>query len=58
VFTRDDDLDRAWAGALHYLDSVLAGTSIVGYESGAALSVALRREFVSVGALRIWLRES
>jgi hypothetical protein len=57
VFTTDGDLDGAWSGSLAYFDTALPGLAIVGYESGDDLSVALRRGFRSVGALRIWLRE-
>ncbi len=58
VFTKDEDLDRAWSGSLDYLDTALPSSAIVGYASGADLSVARRRGFQSVGALRIWLKET
>lgn len=57
VFTKDGDLDRAWSGSIGFLDTALPGLAIVGYAAGADLSVALRRGFLSVGALRIWLQE-
>jgi hypothetical protein len=57
VFTTDGDLDRAWSGSLAYLDTALPGLAIVGYESDDDLSLAIRRGFRSVGALRIWLKE-
>jgi hypothetical protein len=58
VFARDGDLDRAWSGSLAFLAAAFPGLAIVGYASGADLSVARRRGFLSVGALRIWLKES
>ena len=57
VFTKVEDVDRAWSGSLEYLGTALPGSAIVGYASGVDLSVALRRGFQSVGALRIWLKE-
>ena len=57
VFAIAGDLDRAWIGSLDYLDSALPGSAIVGYAADADLSVARRRGFRSVGALRIWLKE-
>ncbi len=57
VFTKDEDLDRAWRGSLDYLDVALPGSAIIGYASGADLSIARRQGFQSIGALRIWLKE-
>jgi len=57
VFTKEEDLDRAWSGSLDYLETALPGLAIVGYASGDDLAVALRRGFQSIGALRIWLKE-
>ena len=56
VFTTTGDLDFAWNGSLAYLDRAAAGLAILGYESGGALSIALRRGFHSVGRLRIWMK--
>jgi hypothetical protein len=56
VFATNGDLDGAWSGSLHHLDTALPGSAIVGYESGADLAVALRIGFTSVGPLRIWLK--
>ena len=57
VFTTDDDLDGAWRGSLDYLVAALPGLAVVGYASGADLSVTRRRGFQSLGPLRIWLKE-
>jgi hypothetical protein len=52
LFTHDGDLDEAWAGAL----SALPGRRVVGYESGPALTAALRNGFTAAGALRVWVK--
>jgi hypothetical protein len=57
LFTKIGDLDGAWSGCLGYLDRTFPGSAAVGYETGDDLSAAHRQGFVSVGRLRVWLKE-
>jgi hypothetical protein len=57
LFTKVGDLDGAWSGCLGYLDRAFPGSAVVGYETGDELAAAHRQGFVSVGRLRVWLKE-
>ncbi len=54
VFDVDDDIDRAWAGALAAVDRYVPGLPVVGYEHGPELDAALRHGCTPIGPLRIW----
>lgn len=51
------DADRAWAGACAAVSAHFPGLPLVGYEHGASLQAAHRAGFVSVGPLRVWLKD-
>ena len=56
LFASGDSV-AAWTGCVAAVSARLPGVDLVGYETGAALSVARRVGFRSVGSLRVWIRE-
>jgi hypothetical protein len=57
VFTLTAAEDDAWAGAIAAISARFPGMPLVGYERDRDLSAAHRAGFVSVGLLRVWLRD-
>ncbi len=57
LFASTGDPVDAWRGCVDEVAARFPGFEIVGYESGAALDVALRAGFESIGALRVWVKE-
>ena len=57
LFTTTADIDQAWAGAIAAISSHVPDLPLVGYEDGASLQAARRAGFVSVGPLRVWLKD-
>lgn len=57
LFTSAAEEDQAWAGATAAISAQLGDLPLVGYEHGASLRAAHRAGFVSVGRLRIWLKD-
>ena len=57
LFTVTADEDQAWAGAVAAISAHFPGMPLVGYEGGAGLLAANRVGFVSVGLLRVWLKD-
>jgi hypothetical protein len=57
VFVSTVDPVDAWSGLLDEVAGRFPGLAIVGYESGAALEVARRAGFRSIGQLRVWIKE-
>lgn len=57
LFTKAGDLDGAWSGCLAYVDRLSPDSAVVGYETADELAAAHRQGFVSVGRLRVWLKE-
>ena len=57
LFADDGDLEAAWARAVAAATRPFPTSAIVGYESGDALAVARRHGFVSLGALRVWIKD-
>ncbi|MGW0702626.1 hypothetical protein ACWD0A_25605 [Streptomyces sp. NPDC002867] len=55
LFTRDDDLDAAWAGCLSAVASRCPDVPLVGYEHGDDLEAAVRSGCEPAGPLRVWL---
>jgi hypothetical protein len=49
--------DRAWAGAIAAVSAQFPGLPLVGYEHGSGLGAAHRAGFLSVGRLRVWLKD-
>lgn len=47
----------SWSGCLRLASSLFPAATVVGYESGAALTAARRHGFIPVGALRVWTIE-
>jgi hypothetical protein len=56
VFVSTVDLADAWSALVDEVTGRFPGLAIVGYESGAALEVAGRAGFRSVGPLRVWIK--
>jgi len=56
-FPTTADIDQAWAGAITAISTHVADVPLVGYEDGASLQAARRAGFVSVGPLRVWLKD-
>jgi hypothetical protein len=57
LFTVTGDEERAWAGAIAAISAHFPGLPLVGYEGEAGLPAAHRTGFVSVGQLRVWLKD-
>lgn len=57
LFTVTADEDRAWAGAIAAISARFPGMPLVGYEGDAGLPAAHRAGFVSVGPLRVWIKD-
>ncbi|MGN6300028.1 MAG: hypothetical protein ACTHN8_02930 [Angustibacter sp.] len=55
LFTRDGDVDSAWAGALDLVQRLYPAHAVVGYERGDDLDAARRQGFRVVGPLRVWI---
>ncbi|MFF8847375.1 hypothetical protein ACF08N_32475 [Streptomyces sp. NPDC015127] len=55
LFTRDGDLDAAWAGCLSAVTARCPDVPVVGYEHGDDLPPALRAGCAVAGPLRVWL---
>jgi hypothetical protein len=56
LFTVTGDKEQAWAGAIAAISARFPGLPLVGYEGDAGLPAAHRTGFVSVGPLRVWLK--
>ncbi len=56
-FSSEADADSAWDAAITTAGARFPEASIVGYESGADLDAARRHGFVSLGPLRVWIRD-
>jgi hypothetical protein len=57
LFTTTADIDQAWAGAIAVISAQNPDLPLVGYENGASLRAARRAGFVSVGPLRVWMKD-
>jgi hypothetical protein len=57
LFTRRADPEQVWAEATGAVRARFPGLPVVGYEHGTSLELAQRTGFVSVGPLRVWLRD-
>jgi hypothetical protein len=57
LFTATSDIDQAWAGAITVISAQNPDLPLVGYENGTSLRAARRAGFVSVGPLRVWLKD-
>jgi hypothetical protein len=57
LFTVTADEDQAWAGAIAAISACFPGMPLVGYEGDPGLPAAHRAGFVSVGPLRVWLKD-
>jgi hypothetical protein len=57
LFTTTAALSHVWAGATAAISARLPGMPLVGYEDGASLLAALHAGFVTVGPLRVWLKD-
>jgi hypothetical protein len=57
LFTVTADEDQAWAGAIAAISACFSGMPLVAYEGDAGLPAAHRAGFVSVGPLRVWLKD-
>ena len=57
LFTVTADEEEAWAGAVAAISARFPGMPLVGYEGDAGLLAADRAGFVSVGPLRVWLKD-
>ena len=57
LFTVTGDEEQAWAGAIAAISARFPGLPLVGYEGDAGLPTAHRTGFVSVGRLRVWLKD-
>jgi hypothetical protein len=57
LFTVTADEEQAWAGAIAAISARFPGLPLVGYEGEAGLPAAHRAGFVSVGPLRVWLKD-
>jgi hypothetical protein len=51
------DSAEGWSGCLRLATSLFPAATVVGYESGRALTAARRHGFVTVGPLRVWVLE-
>lgn len=56
-FADPADVDASWAGCLAFAHSLSHPSPLVGYESGDALTTALRHGFDPIGPLRIWIAD-
>jgi hypothetical protein len=56
LFILTADPDEVWAGASGVVSARFPGLPLVGYENDASLQAARRSGFVSVGPLRVWLK--
>jgi hypothetical protein len=57
LFTTTADIDQAWAGAIAAISARVPDLPLVGYEDGTSLRAARRAGFVSVGPLRVWMKD-
>jgi hypothetical protein len=57
LFDRTGDVDAAWHAALAAANACFPGIPVVGYESGDDLATARRHDFVTLGALRVWMKD-
>jgi hypothetical protein len=57
LFAVTADEDQAWAGAIAAISVRFPGMPLVGYENDAGLLAAHRAGFVTVGPLRVWLKD-
>ena len=57
VFTTGDDPARTWGELAVLLAHRWAGRTVVGYESGDDLTLALGAGFEELGPLRVWIRD-
>src|SRR5262245_2564694 len=57
LFAVAADEEQAWAGAIAAISACFPGMPLVGYEGDAALRAARRAGFVSIGPLRVWLKD-
>ncbi|MGQ0743434.1 MAG: hypothetical protein ACT4OS_03665 [Acidimicrobiales bacterium] len=58
LFSAVPDPDRVWADAVAAISAWAPGRRLVGYERGASLAAAHRAGFASIGAVRVWIRDS
>ena len=56
VFAPDGAAARFWPGCVGAAMDAFGGLSLVGYESGGELAIALAMGFEAVGPLRVWVR--
>ncbi|MGI8633490.1 MAG: hypothetical protein ACR2NA_13230 [Solirubrobacterales bacterium] len=47
-----------WADLLAFASNLVPGATLVGYEAGDALDIAMGHGFVTAGSLRVWIHES
>jgi hypothetical protein len=57
LFTTTADVDQVWAGGIAAISTHVPDLPLVGYKDGASLQAAHRAGFVSVGPLRVWLKD-
>ena len=57
LFTVTADEHQAWAGAVATISAHFPGMPLVGYENAAGLLAAHRAGFITVGPLRVWLKD-
>lgn len=57
LFSTSGDTDEVWRGAPAAVSAAFPGLPLVGYESGDSLAAARRAGFVSLGPLRVWLKD-
>jgi hypothetical protein len=48
---------QAWPGCLAFASAMYPGATLVGYESGDDLDIALAHGFEAQGPLRVWMRD-
>ena len=58
LFSTTGDLDGALRAAVATANELFPNVAIVGYESGADLDVACRHGFVTLGPLRVWVKDA
>lgn len=56
VFSRDGDVERAWAAAAAAARTVADGLPLVGWEAGASVEAAVAAGCERLGPLSVWLK--
>jgi hypothetical protein len=57
LFTSVGEIADAWSGCLATVARISPARHLVGYESGVALAAAHEQGFLSIGPLRVWIKE-